>query len=323
MLIMKQNTEPANRLSSQWIMTQLDRWPELPLEPVHRKADPAPATKPNSQAIIECQDNIAFITALPSGSMKLIVTSPPYNIGKSYETRASLESYVDQQSRVIAECVRVLHPQGSLCWQVGNHVDNGEILPLDILLYDVFKRHDLKLRNRIIWHFEHGLHCSKRLSGRYETIMWLTKASDYTFNLDSIRVPSKYPGKKHFKGPKAGQLSGNPLGKNPSDVWTFPNVKNNHVEKTVHPCQFPVELVERLVLSMTNGGDNVLDPYMGVGSSVIAAVKNSRNGYGCDIVRDYVNIAADRLRLLRAGTLRTRPMNKPVYDASLPYGGHR
>jgi adenine-specific DNA-methyltransferase len=91
-------------------------------------------------------------------------------------------------------------------------------------------------------------------------------------------VPSKYPGKKHFKGPRAGQLSGNPLGKNPSDVWVIPNVKNNHVEKTVHPCQFPIELVERLVLSMTREGDNVFDPYMGVGSSVIAAIKNGRSG---------------------------------------------
>ena len=107
---------------------------------------------------------------------------------------------------MIAECVRLLHPKGSLCWQVGNHVDNGEIVPLDTVLYPVFKAHGLKLRNRIVWHFEHGLHCSKRLSGRYETILWFTKGDDYIFNLDAIRVPSKYPGKKYFKGPKAGQL---------------------------------------------------------------------------------------------------------------------
>jgi adenine-specific DNA-methyltransferase len=255
--------------------------------------------------------------------MNLIVTSPPYNIGKSYERKSSLEDYVAGQSTVIAECVRLLNEQGSICWQVGNHVVNGEIWPLDILLYPVFKKHGLKLRNRIIWHFEHGLHCSRRLSGRHETILWLTKSDDYTFNLDPIRVPSKYPGKKHFKGPKAGQLSGNPLGKNPSDVWVFPNVKNNHVEKTIHPCQFPVELVERLVLSLTNGGDNVLDPYMGVGSSVVAAIKNQRNGFGCDVVSDYVEIAKKRITDLCAGKLLTRPMNRPVYDPAIPYGGHK
>ncbi len=212
-------------------------------------------------AVMECQDNLSFMRTLGRGSMKLIVTSPPYNIGKSYETHSELDDYVRGQAEVIAECVRLLNDRGSLCWQVGNHVRRGEIFPLDIVLYPIFREHGLKLRNRIIWHFEHGLHCSKRLSGRHETILWFTKGEDYTFDLDSIRVPSKYPGKKYFKGPKIGQLSGNPLGKNPGDVWVFPNVKNNHVEKTVHPCQFPVELVERLVLSLTEPGDAVLDPY--------------------------------------------------------------
>jgi adenine-specific DNA-methyltransferase len=140
--------------------------------------------------------------------------------------------------------------------------------------------------------------------------------------LDPVRVPSKYPGKKYFKGPKMGQLSGNPLGKNPSDLWAIPNVKHNHVEKTDHPCQFPVELVERLVLSMTNPGDSVFDPYMGVGSSIVAAIKNDRVGYGCEIDRGFVDIAWDRVHMLRAGTLRTRPMGKPVYDPSKPNGGH-
>jgi adenine-specific DNA-methyltransferase len=255
--------------------------------------------------------------------MQLVVTSPPYNIGKSYESRSPLRLYVEAQSRVISECVRLLHTRGSLCWQVGNHVQNGEIIPLDIVLHPLFQQHGLKLRNRIIWHFEHGLHCSKRLSGRYETILWFTKSDEYIFNLDPIRVPSKYPGKKYFKGPKAGQLSCNPLGKNPGDVWIFPNVKNNHVEKTVHPCQFPIELVERLVLSLTSPGGCVLDPYMGVGSAVVAAAMHGRIGYGCDIVREYVDIAEQRFQALRSGNLRTRPMSRPVYDPKKPYAGQR
>ena len=274
-------------------------------------------------AVMKCQDNMAFMSTFPSDSMKLIVTSPPYNIGKSYESRSPLAEYVKAQAKVIAECVRLLSPTGSLCWQVGNHVHKGEIFPLDMILYPVFQEHGLKLRNRIMWHFEHGLHCSKRLSGRHETILWLTKGDDYTFQLDPIRVPSKYPGKKYFKGPKVGQLSCNPLGKNPGDVWIFPNVKSNHVEKTSHPCQFPIELVERLVLSLTEPGDAVFDPYMGVGSSVVAALKHERKGYGCDVVQEFVNIAWDRVHRLRAGTLQSRPMDKPVYDPAKPYGGHR
>jgi adenine-specific DNA-methyltransferase len=109
-------------------------------------------------------------------------------------------------------------------------------------------------------------------------------------------------------------MSGNPLGKNPSDVWDIPNVKSNHVEKLDHPCQFPVGLVERLVLGLTNSGDNVLDPYLGVGSTAIAALKNGRNAYGCDITEEYIDAALDRVARFEAGTLRTRPMNKPVYE---------
>ena len=277
----------------------------------------------HSDVFMKCADNLAFMRPLKSGSMSLVVTSPPYNIGKAYESRASLDSYVTAQKPVIAECVRLLSSDGSLCWQVGNHVHNGEIFPLDMVLYPLFQEHGLKLRNRIVWHFEHGLHCSKRLSGRYETILWFTKTDKYTFNLDPIRIPSKYPGKKYFKGPKLGQLSCNPLGKNPSDVWIFPNVKNNHVEKTAHPCQFPVELVERLVLAMTKRGDAVLDPYAGVGSAVIAAIKHDRIGYGCDVVQGYIDIAWNRVSAFRAGVLKTRPINRPVYDPSKPYGGHR
>ncbi len=270
-----------------------------------------------------CQANLDFMRPLKDGTMKLIVTSPPYNIGKAYERRTGLESYIKDQAQVISECVRLLHPQGSICWQVGNHVQNGEVFPLDIVLYHLFKDHGLKLRNRVIWHFEHGLHCSNRLSGRHETILWFTKGDDYTFHLDPIRVPSKYPNKKYYKGPNVGKLSSNPLGKNPGDVWILPNVKNNHVEKTVHPCQFPVELVERLVLSLTDEGDDVFDPYMGVGSTIVAALLHNRRGFGCDVVKKYVDVAWERVHQLRAGTLQTRPRNKPVYDPSLPYGGHK
>ncbi len=268
----------------------------------------------DKDAVMVCQDNLSFMRPLSAGSMKLIVTSPPYNIGKKYERRSKLEAYIQKQTRVIAECVRLLHPEGSICWQVGNHLSRGEVFPLDIILYHLFKDHGLKLRNRIVWQFEHGLHCKKRLSGRHETILWFTKGDTYTFNLDPIRIPQKYPNKKHYKGPKIGQLSSNPLGKNPGDVWTIPNVKHNHIEKTVHPCQFPIELVERLVLSLTNTGDNVFDPYMGVGSAIVAAAMHERKGYGCDTVQEYVDIAWERFHSFHAGALRTRPMNRPIYE---------
>jgi len=255
-----------------------------------------------------------LLKTIPDESLQLVVTSPPYNIGKEYEKRLKLEHYLDQQAAVIKECVRCLSPHGSICWQVGNYVDKGAIIPLDTVLYPIFMNFGLRMRNRIIWHFEHGLHCSRRLSGRYETIIWFTKSEEYVFNLDPIRIPQKYPGKKHFKGPKAGKYSCNPLGKNPGDLWVIPNVKSNHIEKTEHPCQYPVELMERLVLSMTNEGDWVFDPFLGTGTSIIAAIRHKRRGAGAEIVPKYIALAKDRIAQELTGTLKTRPMNKPVYD---------
>jgi DNA modification methylase len=170
------------------------------------------------------------------------------------------------------------------------------------------------------------VHTEKRLSPRYETLLWFTKGDHYTFNLDKVRVPSKYPGKRHFKGPKAGQPSGNPLGKNPSDVWEFlatewdtgvweiPNVKSAHPEKTIHPCQYPVELVERCVLAFTQERERVLDPYAGVGTTAIAALKNNRRAVSVDKEPRYVAVARDRLDALAMGHLRTRPIGQPVME---------
>jgi DNA modification methylase len=237
----------------------------------------------------------------------------------------SVQDYLEVQKSVIKELVRVLNERGSICWEVGNYVEHGEIFPLDIYYYKIFKDFGLKLRNRIIWHFGHGLHASKRLSGRYETLLWFTKTDDYIFNLDNIRIPSKYPSKRHFKGKKKGELSGNPNGKNPSDFWEFlqaeweegiweiPNVKANHPEKTSHPCQFPVELAERCVLAFTNENDVVYDPYAGVASSLIAAIKHGRKAIGAERRQEYIDIGNKRLNDELAGVLITRPMGKPVY----------
>lgn len=257
---------------------------------------------------------LELLQKIPDESIQLIVTSPPYNIGKSYEKKLKLEKYVEEQKSVIDECVRVLSIDGSICWQVGNYVENGSIIPLDTALYPIFNENGLKLKNRIIWHFEHGLHCKNRFSGRYETIVWYTKSDKYKFNLDPVRIPQKYPGKKHFKGPNKGKYSGNPKGKNPGDLWVLPNVKSNHVEKTEHPCQFPVELIERLVLSLTDKGDRVFDPFLGVGTTIISAIRHDRKGLGAEIHSKYIKIAKDRINSELKGTLRTRPMGKPVYN---------
>ncbi|HNR21099.1 MAG TPA: site-specific DNA-methyltransferase [Bacteroidia bacterium] len=280
---------------------------------------------PEKEIVLRNGSSLEFLKEIPKEAIKLIITSPPYNVGKEYETKQSIEKYLQEQEPIIDELVRVLDSTGSLCWQVGNYVESGEIFPLDMYYYPMFKSKGLQLRNRIIWHFGHGLHASKRFSGRYETLLWFTKSDTYTFNLDSIRVPSKYPGKTHFKGEKRGLPSGNPLGKNPSDIWEFvaqewekemwniPNVKANHPEKTIHPCQFPIELVERCVLALTNENDWVLDPYAGVGSVAVAALKHKRKGAGVEKESEYVEVTKERIFDLLNGTLKMRPLGQEVH----------
>lgn len=273
---------------------------------------------PEADVILHEGDCLDLLPLIPDRFVRLVVTSPPYNLGKPYESRLDMDVYLEQQRAVIEQCVRVLDERGSICWQVGNYVEDGEIIPLDIVLYPIFASLGLRLRNRIVWHFGHGLHASKRFSGRYEVILWFTKGNDYIFNLDAVRVPQKYPNKKYFKGPKRGELSGNPLGKNPSDIWEIPNVKANHVEKTIHPCQFPVELIERLVLALTDAGDWVLDPFMGVGTTAIAALMHDRKAVGAELMPEYMAIAKERLVMAERGALRIRPMTRSVYDPDMP-----
>jgi adenine-specific DNA-methyltransferase len=282
------------------------------------------------EKIVICQDDtLAQLKKLPSDTFKLVVSSPPYNIGKVYEKPVSLNDYLEWQKEIIEEMYRVTAQDGSIVWQVGNYVEKqspGEVFPLDIYFYPLFKELGMRLRNRIIWHFDHGLHAKNRFSGRYEVLLWFTKSDTYIFNLDSVRVPSKYPGKLHYKGEKAGLPSGNPLGKNPSDYWRIicqewetgrieiPNVKSNHPEKTEHPCQFPIELIERCVLALTNENDWVLDPFGGVGSSVIAAIKQNRRGMMIDRDPTYNALAIERVNDFQNGMLKIRSLGKPVHQ---------
>ena len=155
-------------------------------------------------------DRLKLLKKLKSNSVQLVITSPPYNIGKSYEKKKPLNLYLKEQEKTLKECFRVLNKKGSLCWQVGTFIKkNYEIFTLVITIFFFCNKLGLKLKNRIIWHFEHGLHAQQKFSGRYETILWFTKTDEYTFNLDNVRVPQKYPGKLSYKGKNKGKYTGN------------------------------------------------------------------------------------------------------------------
>lgn len=276
-------------------------------------------------------DCVKRLKTLESESVDLIITSPPYCMKKAYEDpKDDIKTFKMHHEAIFDEIYRILKVGGSICWQIGYHVTDSSIIPLDYIIYDLFssrssqKSNPLILRNRIIWTFGHGLNSTMRFSGRHETILWFTKGSKYSFNLDEVRVPQKYPGKRHYKGENKGQLSGNPLGKNPSDVWEIPNVKANHIEKTIHPCQFPVAIPQRLIKALSPVNGVVLDPFMGVGTTGVAAVLEKRYFIGCEIQKDYFTVAEKRINDAQKGTIRYREdrpamiPNKNMAVAKLP-----
>lgn len=275
-------------------------------------------------------DVLKRIQDVEKGSCALVISSPPYNIGKPYEREdeRTYSEYLIWQKQVLETMLPALTENASVCWQVGSYITNGEVFPLDVPFIEMFRSLGFRLRNRIIWRYNFGYNADKRFSGRYETVLWFTRTNTYTFNLDPVRIPQLYPGKRHSasKGEKAGKPSGNPLGKNPSDYWEFsaaedfinnpvwdvPNVKAKHPEHTEHPCQFPVELAERCVLALTNPGQTVLDPFIGTGATAIAAAKHGRNAVGIDRHQPYLKIAEERIAQLATGNLPLRPLGKPV-----------
>ncbi|MBC9114608.1 DNA-methyltransferase [Stenotrophomonas maltophilia] len=272
---------------------------------------------PRSAAIYEGACERLF-QKLPDECVDLVITSPPYGMGKAYESRSSgISDFVLNHQRILPEVCRLLKPGGSLCWQVGLHVQNGVSTPLDYLVYEIMRDvPEMRLRNRIAWTFGHGLHCRTRFSGRHETVLWFTKGDNYSFDLDAVRIPQKYPGKRHASGPSKGLPSGNPNGKNPGDVWEIPNVNSNHVEKTGHPCQFPVALVQRFIRALTKPGDLVFDPFCGVASTGVAAVVEGRRFVGAEVESDYVHVGLDRLRDARDGKAKFRPAEKAIHSPS-------
>ena len=272
------------------------------------------------------QDCEAYVRSLPPSTIDLFVTSPPYFIGKDYDLSTQLDDFETTIAAILPHIATALKPSGSLCWQLGNHVSSSGIIPLDICASNAMRRStSFQLRNRIIWVYSHGPHARRRFSGRHETILWYTKGQDYYFDLDAVRIPQKYPGKRHYKGPHKGAFSGNPHGKNPGDyweigaTWEIPNVKANHIEKTAHPCQFPLALVQRLVLALCPRNGVVLDPFMGSGTTALAALLNGRSFLGCDTSSHYLEIAAERIRALKAGTLKYR-RDEPIHG---PFPNHQ
>lgn len=245
-------------------------------------------------------DCMTALSKLPQEMFDLTVTSPPYNIGKEYEELLPLDEYINWSQRWINEVHRLTKPTGAFWLNVGYVSIEGraKAIPLPYLLWD---RIPFYLIQEIVWNYGAGVSARKSLSPRNEKLLWYTKHSDiYTFNLDAIRDPDvKYPNQK-----KNGKLRCNTLGKNPSDVWQIAKVTSGEnrssQERTAHPAQFPLDLIDRVVAGFSNPGDLLLDPFIGSGTTAESAIKNRRFVVGFELREDYCQHIKQRLERAEA-----------------------
>ena len=235
-----------------------------------------------------------LLKEVPDGSVRLVVTSPPYNIGKpygKYKDKIALNDWEELISEVTKEVHRILTPDGSFFLNLSPvpFGEGKEILPLPYVGYKIMKDNNFYLRNMITWTFNNMQNCVNRLSGRYENILWGVKdINNYVFNLDDIRIPYITQNDKRLEGGK---------GRNPTDVWYFDRVNNMTKKKLnlTHPTVYPLPMILRILKMSSSEGDTILDPFVGSGTSLVAAKILGRNGIGFELDERYYDEIKMRL----------------------------
>lgn len=244
-------------------------------------------------------DSLELLEAVPRGAIDLCVTSPPYNIGKAYEAVMSAEAYVEWSRTWLEKVHSVVADDGAFWLNLGYMPVAGraKAMPLPYLLWEAVPFY---LIQEIVWNYGAGVAARHSFSPRNEKFLWYVKDPDnYTFNLDEVRDPDvKYPNQM-----KNGKLRCNPLGKNPSDVWALPKVTSgagrSSKERTPHPAQFPLAVIQRIIRATSNRGQLLLDPFLGSGSLIEAAIADGRFAIGIEIRSDYATLSADRIKAFR------------------------
>ncbi|MCP5494965.1 MAG: site-specific DNA-methyltransferase [Leptospiraceae bacterium] len=242
-------------------------------------------------------DSIEWLKTIESESIDLIFADPPYNIKKAYwDTFESQEQYVDWSLKWIEQAARVLKKNGSMY-----------VCGFSEILADI-KSPTMKFFKTcrwIIWNYKNKANLGNDWGRSHESLLHLRKSKEFTLNIDDIRIPYsehtlKYPShpqaetSQYGKG-KSQLWKPNPKGAKPKDVIEIPTTCNGMHEKTKHPTQKPEELLRKIILASSNVGDIVLDPFIGSGTTSVAAEQLKRKWLGCDLSSEYLDWAIDRI----------------------------
>jgi site-specific DNA-methyltransferase (adenine-specific) len=238
-----------------------------------------------------CEDALAGLARIPDGAIDLVLTDPPYNLGKDYgneSDRQSVEAYLAWTERWIDAVLPKLKDNGSLyiflTWRFAPEIF-------------VMLKQRMTMMNEIIWdrRVPSMGGSTRSYSSVHDTIGFFVRRKDYYFDLDAVRIPYDAQTKKArsrsiFVGAKWLEV-----GYNPKDLWSVSRLHREHAERVDHPTQKPLEIIERMVKASCPPGGVVLDPFMGSGTTALAAKRLGRHFTGFELNPDYCAVAAARL----------------------------
>lgn len=233
-----------------------------------------------------CGDACEIMTTLPTASVELIIADPPYNLGKDYGNNRDAKSwqeYIEFTRNWLRQADRLLKPKGTIYVFMGVRF----ISRLHLMMEEEL---GWSFNGWLTWHYTQGMGRKNGFSPRHEDILYFTKTTDYTFNLDDVRVPQKYYRERN-----------NMTGANPGDVWQFSHVHYCSAEREAHPTQKPEALLERMIRASSHQADLVLDPFVGSGTTARVAKVLKRRSIGIDINPDYIAMSQHRLDTAQEG----------------------
>ena len=227
--------------------------------------------------IMDCCD---FLGQLPDESVQLICLDPPYNL--ELAGWDIYENYIEWAAKWLDEAYRVLSKTGSLIIFGGIQFRDAKSGDLIDIIHHARYNTKFKLVNTIIWYYKNGMSAHRYFANRHEEAIWLVKSNEYYFDLDSVRVPySKEELRKALKDKRLNPENTR-KGKNPTNVWQIGRLNGNSKERVGHPTQKPVEIIERMVKSLSYPGSVVLDFFAGSGTVGRVCIAEGRHCLLCD-----------------------------------------